>query len=267
MQRQSETPGRPAEAGFAAFQRALAQLWMSFGITPDAVSSTGDGHRAAASWADVPQTPDGGAAKPRRDRHRHAHGRVGHDPAHARRAVRTRRVDRLGCRGATRTAPSARAADLPVRASRLLDHATCAAASVARAPHGARACAGHVDLAIASRCAGHHLSRRSSRQGSPVLPYSAFVEMALSATSEIGAAGHTTLKDLALHAPLPLHPHASRTVQTVLSRRSWGPFSLPSITGSTTPAPPRRGRCARVPKFTNRIGATHEIRPDVLRQQ
>ena len=50
-------------------------------------------------------------------------------------------------------------------------------------------------------------------KGSPVLPYSAFVEMALSATSEIGAAGHTTLKDLALHAPLPLHPHASRTVQ------------------------------------------------------
>ncbi|MBL3921654.1 hypothetical protein FH726_24805, partial [Bacteroides thetaiotaomicron] len=51
-----------AEAGFTAFQRALAQLWMSFGITPDAVSSTGDGHRAAASLADVLQAPDGAAA-------------------------------------------------------------------------------------------------------------------------------------------------------------------------------------------------------------
>ncbi|KFG98142.1 beta-ketoacyl synthase [Burkholderia paludis] len=218
-----------AEAGFTAFQRALAQLWMSFGITPDAVSSTGEGHRAAASLADVPQAPDGAAA-----------GTPGI-------------VIEIGARAAAWDAILHTLAGLYVRGASVNWHAVEPPAPsrrlalptypferrsfwlnprAPRHPLLGRLMTQHahlpgtwiwessLDAPDTAFLAGHRV------KGPPVLPYSAYVEMALAATAEIGADGHTTLKDLALHAPLPLHPHGSRAVQTVLSRQSWGPFSF-----------------------------------------
>ena len=201
---------------------------MSFGITPDAVSSTGDGHRAAASWADVPQTPDGGAAG------NHVVIDIGMHTAAWDTILHT--LAALYVRGASidwdaveQRAPrhrlalptypferrgfwiTPRAPRHPLLGRLMEQHAHAPATWIWQS---------RLDAPATIFLDGHRV------KGSPVLPYSAFVEMALSATSEIGAAGHTTLKDLALHAPLPLHPHASRTVQTVLSRRSWGPFSF-----------------------------------------
>jgi len=218
-----------AEDGFTAFQRALAQLWMSFGITPGAVSSTGDGHRAAASLADVPQAPDGAAA-----------GTPGI-------------VIEIGAQAAAWDAILHTLAELYVRGASVNWHAVEQPAPhrrlalptypferrgfwlnprAPRHPLLGRLMAQHahlpgtwiwessLDAPDTAFLAGHRV------KGPPVLPYSAYVEMALAATAEIGADGHTTLKDLALHAPLPLHPHGSRAVQTVLSRQSWGPFSF-----------------------------------------
>ncbi len=233
MQRQSEVSDAPAvdsaEAGFTAFQRALAQLWMSFGVTPGAVSSTGDGHRAAAAFADVPQATDGAAAG--------SHGIVIEIGAHtAAWDTILRTLAELYVRGASvdwdaveQDAPrrrlalptypferrafwiSPRAPRHPLLGRLMEQHAHAPATWIWQS---------RLDAPATTFLGGHRV------KGSPVLPYSAYVEMALAATSEIGAASHTTLKDLALHAPLPLHPHASRTVQTVLSRRSWGPFSF-----------------------------------------
>ncbi|MEK2606905.1 beta-ketoacyl synthase N-terminal-like domain-containing protein [Burkholderia arboris] len=218
-----------AEAGFTAFQRALAQLWMSFGITPDAVSSAGDGHRAAASLADVPQAPDGVAAG--------TPGIVIEIGAHAAAwdAI-LHTLAELYVRGASvnwhaveQPAPSRRLAlptypferrgfwlnprapRHPLLGRRMAQHAHLPGTWIWESS---------LDAPDTAFLAGHRV------KGPPVLPYSAYVEMALAATAEIGADGHTTLKDLALHAPLPLHPHASRAVQTVLSRQSWGPFSF-----------------------------------------
>ncbi|VWC73723.1 beta-ketoacyl synthase N-terminal-like domain-containing protein [Burkholderia contaminans] len=233
MQRQPDASGAPAlapdEAGFTTFQRALAQLWVSFGIAPDAVSSTGDGQRAAAAWAGVPQAPDSGAAGHPGividiGAHTAAWDAILHTLAalyvrgasidwdaveqgapHRRLALPTYPFERRGFW----IRPHARRHPL---LGRLMEqHAHAPATWIWQS---------RLDAPATNFLDGHRV------KGSPVLPYSAFVEMALSATSEIGAAGHTTLKDLALHAPLPLHPHESRTVQTVLSRRSWGPFSF-----------------------------------------
>ncbi|MFT9639754.1 beta-ketoacyl synthase, partial [Alcaligenes phenolicus] len=214
---------------FTTFQRALAQLWMSFGITPDAVSSTGDGHRAAAAWAGVPQVPDGGAAgHPGIVIDIGAHTAAWDAILHTLAAlyVRGASIDWDAVeQGAPRrrlalpTYPferrgfwiSPRAPRHPLLGRLMEQHAHAPATWIWQS---------RLDAPATTFLDGHRV------KGAPVLPYAAFVEMALSATSEIGAAGHTTLKDLALHAPLPLHPHESRTVQTVLSRRSWGPFSF-----------------------------------------
>ncbi len=67
---------------------------------------------------------------------------------------------------------------------------------------------------------GHRL------MGSPVLPYSAYIEMALSAAAQAGNGGYSAVTDLALHHPLFLHDSEPRTVQTVLSRGSGGHLSF-----------------------------------------
>ncbi|KWF10189.1 beta-ketoacyl synthase [Burkholderia ubonensis] len=228
MDRQRDTPGLDTpEARFTAFQRALAQLWMSFGITPQAVRSTGDGHRAAASFADVPPAPDGDAA-----------GSI---------------VIEIGARTAAWDTILHTLAELYVRGASIDWHAVeqdgphrrltlptypferrgfWIPAREPRHPLLGRLKEQHahtpgtwiwesrLDAPATAFLGGHRV------KGAPVLPYSAYVEMALAAASQIGSAGHATLKDLALHAPLPLHPHESRTVQTVLSRQSGGPFSF-----------------------------------------
>ncbi|MGZ2745006.1 hybrid fatty acyl-AMP ligase/type I polyketide synthase [Burkholderia stagnalis] len=225
MQRQSEA----ADAGFTAFQRALAQLWMAFGITPDAVSSTGDGHRAAASLADVPRAPDGatagnhgivieiGAQAAAWDAILHTLAElyvrgasidwhaVEQDAPHRRLTLPTYPFERRGFW------ISPRAPRHPLLGRLMEQHAHLPGTWIWES---------RLDAPATTFLSGHRV------KGPPVLPYSAYVEMALAATSEIGAAGHATLKDLALHAPLPLHPHAARTVQTVLSRQSWGAFSF-----------------------------------------
>ena len=68
-------------------------------------------------------------------------------------------------------------------------------------------------------------------QGAPVLPYSAYVEMALSAASEAGhadaaVAADLTVADLTLHEPLFLRADDPRLVQTVLSRKAAGQLSF-----------------------------------------
>ncbi|WP_431825893.1 beta-ketoacyl synthase N-terminal-like domain-containing protein [Burkholderia sp. F1] len=230
MDRQGEAHGLASpEARFTAFQCALAQLWMSFGIAPGAVGGTGDGHRAAASFAGVPQAPDGGAAG--------SHGiviEIGARTAAWDTILHT--LAELYVRGASvdwhaferddphrrLTLPTypfeRRGFWIPPRAPRhpllgrlMEQHAHLPATWIWES---------RLDAPATTFLDGHRV------KGAPVLPYSAYVEMALAATSQIGSAGHTTLKDLALHAPLPLHPHESRTVQTVLSRQSGGPFSF-----------------------------------------
>ena len=62
--------------------------------------------------------------------------------------------------------------------------------------------------------------------GLPVVPYSAYVEMALSAVLQTGAPDCSTVTSLALHHPLFLRDHETHTVQTVLSRQSGGQFSF-----------------------------------------
>ncbi len=231
LERHGETPGQPASAAarFTAFQCALAQLWITLGITPNAISSTGAGQRAAASFADVPQAPDGGAAEP--------HGLVIEIGARtaawdtilhqlAELYVRGAAIDwqafeqdHPGQRLALPTYPFERRRfwitppepEHPLLGRLLAQQAHMPATWTWES---------HLDAPAASFLDGHRI------KDVPVLPYSAYVEMALAAAAQIGSTSHTTLQDLTLHAPLPLHPDASRTVQTVLSRQSWGPFSF-----------------------------------------
>ncbi|HDR9052400.1 TPA: AMP-binding protein [Burkholderia vietnamiensis] len=231
MQRNADAADASEAPPFTAFQCALAQLWMSFGVTPTALSSTGDGHRAAASLTGVPQLSDGAKAA---DAGNSIEIEIGAQAAAWDTILRT--LAELYVRGASldwdavaQHAPRRRLAlptypferrafwispdapRHPLLGRRLEQHAHAPATWIWQS---------RLDAPAATFLDGHRV------KGSPVLPYSAYVEMALAATSEIGAAGHTTLKDLALHAPLPLHAHRSHTVQTVLSRRSWGPFSF-----------------------------------------
>lgn len=76
---------------------------------------------------------------------------------------------------------------------------------------------------------GHRL------MGSPVLPYSAYIEMALSAASQAGSGNYSAVTDLALHHPLFLRDRETRTVQTVLARNSGGhlSFAVYSRTGES----------------------------------
>jgi acyl-CoA synthetase (AMP-forming)/AMP-acid ligase II/3-oxoacyl-(acyl-carrier-protein) synthase/acyl carrier protein len=67
--------------------------------------------------------------------------------------------------------------------------------------------------------------------GSPVLPYSAYVDMALCAASQAGhtdtqTVAHLTLADLTLHEPMFLRADDPQVVQTVLSRQASGQFSF-----------------------------------------
>jgi acyl transferase domain-containing protein len=62
--------------------------------------------------------------------------------------------------------------------------------------------------------------------GSTVLPYSAYIEMALSAALQAGVASCSKVEDLTLHAPLILRAGESPTVQTVLSRENGGHLSF-----------------------------------------
>lgn len=72
---------------------------------------------------------------------------------------------------------------------------------------------------------GHRL------MGSPVLPYSAYVDMALCAASQAGhrntpAGSRLTLADLTLHEPLFLRASDPQVIQTILRGQSGGQFSF-----------------------------------------
>jgi acyl transferase domain-containing protein len=62
--------------------------------------------------------------------------------------------------------------------------------------------------------------------GSAVLPYSAYVEMALSAASQAVSASYSTVKDLDLHSPLFIRAHEPRMIQAVLRRQPAGHLSF-----------------------------------------
>jgi len=69
-----------------------------------------------------------------------------------------------------------------------------------------------------------------------VLPYSAYIEMALSAASQVVGEGAFTIAGLNLHRPLVLREREPRSVRTVLSRRSDTDlgFEVYSQTGAAT---------------------------------
>jgi acyl transferase domain-containing protein len=69
-----------------------------------------------------------------------------------------------------------------------------------------------------------------------VLPYSAYIEMALSAASQAVGEGAFTIAGLNLHRPLVLREREPRSVRTVLSRRSDTDlgFEVYSQTGAAT---------------------------------
>ena len=77
-----------------------------------------------------------------------------------------------------------------------------------------------LDGPVAAFLGGHRV------MGSAVLPYSAYIEMALSAASQVSAENYSTVADLTLHSPLFLRDHEHRTVQTVLSREAGGHLSF-----------------------------------------
>ena len=62
--------------------------------------------------------------------------------------------------------------------------------------------------------------------GSAVLPYSAYVEMALSVASQAVSASYSTVKDLDLHSPLSIRAHEQPMIQAVLRRQPAGHFSF-----------------------------------------
>ncbi|MCX4165234.1 MULTISPECIES: beta-ketoacyl synthase N-terminal-like domain-containing protein [Paraburkholderia] len=230
LHRHCETPELAApDALYVAFQQALAQLWISFGITPDAISSAGAGQRAAASFTDVPQTPESSTAATQNivieigaqagtwDAILHKLGELyvrgatidwnafEHDHPRRRLALPTYPFERR------RFWITPREPQHPLLGRLMEQQAHLPTTWTWES---------RFDAPATTFLSGHRI------KGAPVLPYSAYVEMALAATSQIGSASHTTLKDLALHAPLSLREHESHTVQTVLSRESFGPFSF-----------------------------------------
>lgn len=78
----------------------------------------------------------------------------------------------------------------------------------------------HFDDSAAQFLRGHSIL------GSPVLPYSAYVEMALSAASQMGSENYSTVTGLTLHHPLFLPENQALTVQTVVSPQSSGQLSF-----------------------------------------
>jgi hypothetical protein len=81
--------------------------------------------------------------------------------------------------------------------------------------------------------------------GSPVVPYSAYIEMALAAAAQLSAHGCSQVSDLSLHAPLFLRDREHRTVHTVLSREAGGDLTFAVYQRTGTPDGDSRWRiCA-----------------------
>jgi acyl-CoA synthetase (AMP-forming)/AMP-acid ligase II/3-oxoacyl-(acyl-carrier-protein) synthase/acyl carrier protein len=219
----------PPDLLLSSFQHSFAQLWMSFGIMPRAVLSEGAGQRAASLFADSLALESLTA--------------VGDDdqileisPCSAGwRAMLEKLADfyvqgipvdwagfdrgYLGRRLALPTYPFERRRYWLVPSE---DSHPLLGRRVEQLAHlpGTWAWESRLDGPATAFFNGHRV------MGSTVLPYSAYVEMALSAASQIGSGRYSIVKDLALHSPLFLREYEPRAVQTVLSRQSGGQLSF-----------------------------------------
>ena len=90
----------------------------------------------------------------------------------------------------------------------------------------------HLDGPGSAFLSGHRI------MGSPVVPYSAYVEMALSAASQAAGGSEFTVTGLDLHQPLFLRDREPRTIQTVISRQPGGELAFAVYSRSGAAASP-----------------------------
>jgi acyl transferase domain-containing protein/acyl-CoA synthetase (AMP-forming)/AMP-acid ligase II/acyl carrier protein len=102
--------------------------------------------------------------------------------------------------------------------------------------------------------------------GSAVLPYSAYVEMALKAASEATPGAHYQISDLQLHQPVFFEVGAQAEMQTVLSRQPGGSFSF-QVFRRTDLADREWSLCASARLQAANGRHPREVRVDVLCRQ
>ena len=102
--------------------------------------------------------------------------------------------------------------------------------------------------------------------GAAVLPYSAYVEMALRAASEATPGSHYQICELELHQPMFFRAGALAETQTVLSRQAGGSFSF-QVFRRTDLVDREWSLCASARLQATNGRHPREVRGDVLRRQ